>query len=107
VIVKQTSDRERRRHPRFPQTLEVEACNVPPLTSKEQSKLLLLGRAQNVSRGGFCLLTHQPVDRSSLMLCHVGVSEGIPTIPTLVLVRWTKKQNVQDESYLSGLQFVF
>jgi len=104
--VKQTSEHERRRHARFPQTLEIEACNVPPLSSRGHSKPLP-GRALNVSRGGFCLVTQKPIDRSSLMLCHIGVSEGIPTIPTLALVRWTKKQNVDDDSYLSGLQFVF
>lgn len=67
----------------------------------------MLGRAQNISKGGFCLLTRQPIDRASMVLCHVGVSEGAATIPTLTLVRWSKKQNLEDESYLSGLQFLF
>ena len=60
-----------------------------------------------MSKGGFCLLTDKPVDKSSLMLCHIGVSEGTAAIPTLVQVRWTKKQDIQDEHYLSGVQFLF
>jgi len=109
VIVKQTSERERRRHPRFPQILDIEACGVPPLTgtAKAKSRAPVLGRAQNLSKGGFCLLSDQPVDLSSLLLCHVAVAEGTPTIPTLMLVRWTRKQKGAEESYLSGLQFVF
>ncbi|MGH9511015.1 MAG: PilZ domain-containing protein [Terriglobales bacterium] len=105
--MKPSSERERRRYPRFPQTLDVQASDVPPLKYKGQGKPPLTGRAQNVSKGGFCLLTDQPVDRSSLMLCHVGVSEGTTAIPTLVQVRWTRKQEIQDESYLSGVQFLF
>jgi len=41
------------------------------------------------------------------MVCHIGVSDGTTAIPTLVQVRWTKKQDIQDESYLSGVQFMF
>jgi PilZ domain len=107
LIVKPSSERERRRYPRFPQILEVQACDVPPLKQKEQARSPLAGRAQNVSKGGFCLLTSQPVSRASLMVCHVGVSEGTAAIPTLVQVRWTRKQDIQDESYLSGVQFLF
>ncbi|MGH9529026.1 MAG: PilZ domain-containing protein [Terriglobales bacterium] len=104
--MKPSSERDRRRHPRFPQILEVQATDVPPLKQKQPAKSSFAGRAQNVSKGGFCLLTSQPVDRASLMLCRVGVSEGA-TIPTLVQVRWTKRRNIEDESYLSGLQFMF
>ncbi len=105
--MKSSSERERRRHPRFPQILEVQASEVPPLKQKQRAKSPLEGRAQNVSKGGFCLLTNEPVDRASLMLCHIGVSEGTTAIPTLVQVRWTKKRNIEDESYLSGVQFMF
>ncbi len=105
--MKTSSERERRRYPRFPQILEVQACDVPPLKQKQHAKLPLEGRAQNVSKGGFCLLTNEPVDRASLMLCHIGVSEGAAAIPTLVQVRWTKKRNIQEESYLTGVQFLF
>jgi hypothetical protein len=105
--MKPSSERERRRYPRFPQILEIQSCDVPSLKQKETSKTSLPGRAQNVSKGGFCLLTNKPIDRTSVMLCHVGVSEGVTTIPTLVQVRWTRKQNVEDESYLTGVQFLF
>jgi PilZ domain len=107
VIVKSSSERERRRYPRFPQILEIQASSVPPLKQKERARSTLSGRAQNVSKGGFCLLTSQPIDRASLMVCHIGVSDGTTAIPTLVQVRWTKKQDIQDESYLSGVQFMF
>ena len=107
MIVKTSSERERRRYPRFPQILEIQASNVPLLKQNERSRSTLAGRAQNVSKGGFCFLTNQPIDRASLMVCHMGLSDGATAIPTLVQVRWTKKQDIQDESYLSGVQFIF
>jgi len=105
--VKPSSERERRRYPRFPQILEIQAAGVPPLAQKQPTKSALSGRAQNISKGGFCFLTNQPVDRSAVMLCHVGVSEGVTAIPTLVQVRWTKKRDINEESYLTGVQFLF
>jgi hypothetical protein len=66
----------------------------------------VLGRVQNVSKGGICLLSHQPIPHSALLRCEVVVAEVPVGIPTLMQVRWTRKQNLQTESYLSGLQFL-
>jgi hypothetical protein len=61
---------------------------------------------QNVSKGGLCLISSQPMPRSSLVRCEIGVSEVPVGIPTLMQVRWTRKQNLQAEAYLTGLQFL-
>jgi len=42
----------------------------------------------------------------SLVCCDIGVTEAPASIPTLMEVRWCVKQQLQPESYLSGLQFL-
>jgi hypothetical protein len=104
--VKTAAERDRRRHPRFPQILEVQAREVPPHRSGLRSGPPVLGRVQNVSKGGICFLSQQPIARSALLRCEITVAEVPVGIPTLMQVRWTRKQNLQAESYLSGLQFL-
>ena len=99
-------DVERRRHPRFPQTLEIEVNPVPPFDSSDNSMTPILGRAQNLSRGGLCLLSQQPISQSSLLRCEMSAAEVPVPIPTLLLVRWTKKPKIRGNNYLSGLQFL-
>ncbi len=41
-----------------------------------------------------------------MVRCEICVSEIPVSIPTLMLVRWTRKQNLQAEIYLTGLQFL-
>jgi hypothetical protein len=100
-------DVERRRYPRFPQVLEIEVNPVPPFDSAEGPENPILGRAQNISKGGICFLSKQPVSRSSLLRCEMCAVDAPVPIPTLFFVRWTKRPNVRGKSYLSGLQFLF
>ena len=67
----------------------------------------MLGRIQNMSKGGVCFLSQTPITRASLLRCEIGITDVPLSIPTLALVRWTKKQNLESSSYLSGLQFLF
>ena len=67
----------------------------------------MLGRIQNMSKGGVCFLSQAPITRASLLRCEIGITDVPLSIPTLALVRWTKKQNLESSSYLSGLQFLF
>ncbi len=78
-----------------------------PLKSEEKAKPPVLGRIQNMSKGGICFLSSQPITRASLLRCEIGMSDVPLSVPTLLLVRWTKKQGVESNSYLSGLQFLF
>jgi hypothetical protein len=105
--VKRTSESDRRSHPRFPQILEIQTHEVLPLESEEAAKPPVLGRIQNMSKGGVCFMSQHPVTRASLLRCEIGMSDAALSVPTLALVRWTKKQNLESNSYLSGLQFLF
>jgi hypothetical protein len=44
--------------------------------------------------------------RSCLVRCEIGVPELPVSIPTLMQVRWTRKQSLQADTYLTGLQFL-
>ena len=44
---------------------------------------------------------------ASLLRCEIGMADVPLSVPTLLLVRWTKKQNLESNGYLSGLQFLF
>jgi hypothetical protein len=97
---------ERRRDPRFPQILEIEVNLVPPFESADGPKQPIVGRAQNMSRGGLCFLSQRPISQSSLLRCEMRAVDVPVPIPTLLLVRWTRKPNVRGKNYLSGLQFL-
>jgi hypothetical protein len=81
--------------------------DVLPLQAKDEAHAPVLGRVQNMSKGGICFLSQQPVSASSLLLCEIGVGDVPVAIPSLLQVRWTRKQNLEAESYLSGLKFLF
>jgi hypothetical protein len=38
--------------------------------------------------------------------CEISVSEIPVRIPTLMQVRWTRKQSLQADTYVTGLQFL-
>ncbi len=65
----------------------------------------LHGQVRNISPGGLCLVTSQPVKPSRLIRCEIKFPEVPVTIPTLAQVRWTRK-NSGKRTYLAGLQFV-
>ena len=97
---------ERRRAPRFPQVLEIEVNPVPPFDTAEGPRKPILGRAQNVSKGGLCFLSERPVSQSSVLRCEMRAVDVPVPIPTLLLVRWTKRPKVRGKNYLSGMQFL-
>jgi hypothetical protein len=51
-------------------------------------------------------LSQRPVSQSSLLRCEMRAADVPVPIPTLLLVRWTKKPNLRGKNYLSGLQFL-
>lgn len=99
-------ERDRRQFPRFPQLLDLHVREVQPLEPGIEIRKAVVGRVQNMSKGGLCLISSQPVAQSCLVRCEVGVSEIPVGIPTLMQVRWTRKRNLQAETYLTGLQFL-
>jgi hypothetical protein len=104
--VKRIEEQDRREYPRFPQLLELQAREVLPLGSGIKSEKAVVGRVQNVSKGGLCLVSPQPMARSGLVRCEIGVLEIPISIPTLMQIRWTRKQSLQTETYVTGLQFL-
>jgi hypothetical protein len=104
--VKRTVEHDRRQYPRFPQLLELRAREVQPLGSGIEPEKAVVGRVQNVSKGGLCLVSPQPMARSCLVRCEISVSEIPVSIPTLMQVRWTRKKSLQADTYLTGLQFL-
>lgn len=104
--MKRIVERDRRQFPRFPQLLELQAHKARPIGSALKKDNAIVGRVQNVSKGGLCLISPQPMAESSVVRCEICVSEVPVSIPTLMLVRWTRKQNLQAEIYLTGLQFL-
>jgi PilZ domain len=97
--------RERRIHPRHPTTGLFQGKELP--TYNAQKRLITVrGRLRDLSEGGVCLITDQPLERSHLVRGELHF-ENLPVpIPTLMLVRWTEK-HAERQEYASGLRFVF
>lgn len=104
--MKRIEERDRRQYPRFPQLLELQAHKAQPFGAILKKDNAIVGRVQNVSKGGLCLISPRPMAGLSVVRCEICVSEIPVSIPTLMLVRWTRKQNLQAEIYLTGLQFL-
>lgn len=104
--MKRIAERDRRQYPRFPQLLELQAREVQPIGSGIEREKAVVGRVQNVSKGGLCLVSPQSIARSCLVRCEISVSEIPVSIPTLMQVRWTRKQSLHADTYLTGLQFL-
>ena len=102
--VKRDLELERRRDHRFPHEVSLQLQEVPPhggpITTKSFS-----ARVQNVSQGGICVISEHSVLQASLVRCEIPVSDTPLNIATLMVVRWTQKQNLCPEGYLTGLQF--
>ncbi|MBT9329587.1 PilZ domain-containing protein [Paracidobacterium acidisoli] len=98
---------DRRQAARFPQSLEIKIQPLPQLGSSRTLRAgAITGRIQNVSEGGICLITSRPIEKFSLLRCEIAIGDVPLHISTLMQVRWTRKQNMQPESYLSGLEFL-
>jgi hypothetical protein len=98
--------RERRLRPRYAHTLDIELSVVPTLESRHRRSPPVHGRVRNVSSTGICLVTEQPLERSSLLRCAVSLPGAPVAVPTLMQVRWTRQTGVMLDPYISGLQFI-
>jgi hypothetical protein len=66
----------------------------------------LRGRIHNISEGGICLITARPIEKFSVLRCEITVGEVPLRVATLMQVRWTRKQEMEPEGFLSGLEFL-
>ena len=98
---------DRRRDPRFPQSLELTVHPLPELGSSWKLRTVALrGRIQNASESGVCLITSRPVEKFSLVRCEIAIGDVPLKVATLMQVRWTRKRPLQPDSYLSGLELL-
>ncbi len=80
---------------------------LPELGSSKKLRVVpLRGRIYNISEGGICLITSRPIERFSVLRCEITVGEVPLRVATLMQVRWTRKQDIEPERFLSGLEFL-
>jgi hypothetical protein len=105
--VRLATQSDRRRVPRFPEGLDITIQALPELGPYRGSEdVTLHGRIHNISEGGVCLVTSRPIAASSLLRCEITIGDLPLRIATLMQVRWTQKQDLETEAYLSGLDFL-
>jgi PilZ domain len=105
--VKLATQSDRRINARFPQSLEAVVRPLPQLGSSRKLRIAAVpARIQNISEGGICLVTQRPLEEFSVLRCEIAIGDVPMRIATLMQVRWTRRQNMQPESYLSGLAFL-
>jgi hypothetical protein len=80
---------------------------LPELGSSQRQKAVALRCSiQNISEGGVCLITSRPIEESSVLRCEIIIGDVPLRISTLMQVRWTRKQEMDPEAYISGLDFL-
>ena len=104
--VKLAAEHDRRKYRRYPQTLDVVLRPLPPLDLDRSKQTRILGRIQDISQGGICLLTPHPVVPPRICLCEFELSDLPIKVTTLMRVCWSRKETIQGEGYFSGLAFL-
>jgi hypothetical protein len=103
--MKRISQSDLRHEARFPQNLEVLITELPQLGLAENQEICTVtARVQNMSQGGVCLVTACPIKKSSVIRCEIAIGDAPLRVATLMQVRWTRKQNAEPESFISGLE---
>jgi hypothetical protein len=59
-----------------------------------------------MSQGGLCVITHSALTESTVVRCEIAIGEAPIKIGTLVQVRWTERQKIHPDEFLSGLSFL-
>ena len=64
-------------------------------------------RIQNLSRGGLCILTEEPLPARGVLLCEMVLPQVPITIPALLRVCWIQERGPAAKDRLAGLQFLY
>ena len=104
--MKTGSKGDRRKQARFPQNLRVSITQLPDLQAKKAKGSTISGSIHNMSQGGLCVITPRALPKESLLRCEIAIGEAPIKISTLMLVRWTERQKLHPEKFLSGLSFL-
>ena len=96
-----------RTDPRFrlQRPLRLHGCTLPIVVGPIGKSRVVDGHIQNISSGGLCLLARQRLKVSELLVGEIAVPGTRASIPTLLQVRWLRK-NSFGPRYRAGLQFV-
>jgi hypothetical protein len=79
---------------------------LPQLDVKKSRRTTITGRIQNMSQGGLCVITPRALSEASILRCEIAIGEAPIKIGTLVQVRWTEKQKLHPDEFISGLSFL-
>ena len=78
---------------------------LPLVVGPTGTSRIVDGHVQNISSGGLCLLVRKRLKVSELLVGEIGLPGTRASIPTLLQVRWLRK-NSFGPSYRTGLHFV-
>lgn len=90
---------------RLQSPLRLHGCTLPLVGAPTGASRLVEGHVQNISSGGLCLLAQKRLKVSELLVGEIAVPGTPATIPTLLQVRWLRK-NSSGPRYTAGLHFV-
>jgi hypothetical protein len=80
-------------------------CTLPLIVRPTGTSRIVDGHVQNISSGGVCLLAQKRLKVSELLVGEIAVPGTRASIPTLLQVRWLRK-NSFGPRYRAGLHFV-
>ena len=106
-MVKPAGHKDKRHHRRYPLTSTVTLQELSLQGLPENSGSPVRGKAENISMGGLCLLTAQPLKVAHPVRCEIPLGTKPVTIGAILRVCWTVPYSEKRGfRYKSGLQFV-
>lgn len=78
---------------------------MPPVNAAHLAPREVQGRIQNLSQGGICIMSSQPLPVATFFCCEIAMPDIPVSIPALMQVRWTAKRG-REANYINGLRFV-
>lgn len=85
--------------------VRLRACPLPLLPGANSQSRAVEGRIQNISSGGLCVLTRQPLTVSEILWGEIALPGTHASVPTLLQVRW-RRRNAHGSGHCAGLRFV-
>ena len=99
--------KELRNAPRFQleNPIRLSGSTLPLLAAPTAGSRVIDGHVQNISSGGLCLLAQKSLKVSELLVGEIAVPGTRASIPTLLQVRWLRKNSIGPR-YRAGLHYV-
>jgi hypothetical protein len=96
---------ERRSERRYPVDWKLEGKGISFLGFPQGDGEVVRGLVENITRGGVCLLTEGPIEKSSVLQCEIFPSGLHTGIPTVMEVRWVQPDS-EGPGMRVGLHFL-